>query len=66
MQVGLNAFDRDSSASFSELVVVNSKEELRKATDDFVEKVPFLRWYPDHTNESGEDALSDWLNELGY
>lgn len=44
-----NAFDKDSSASYSETHDANDSVELQSAWNTFKENVPFSRWYHDNT-----------------
>jgi thiamine phosphate synthase YjbQ (UPF0047 family) len=68
MQVRLNAFHKDSSASYSKTVEVNSQEELAKEMTAFDSEVPFSRWYYEH--EAADDdnmtahLLDKWLTEI--
>lgn len=64
MEIRLNAFDKDSSASHSNLVMVSNKEELLAEFKRFSEEVPFHRWYTDHENVDGSDETDQLLKEV--
>lgn len=70
MRVRLNAFHKDSSASYSKPVKVNSREDLEEKMKDFDAEVPFSRWYYEHEclSDVGDgvcDAkFEQWMKEI--
>lgn len=64
MQVTFIACDKGTSDGFTRSVNVETKEALFAAWKEFEKKVPFKRWYPDNTNDSENDKVDKWLEEL--
>jgi hypothetical protein len=68
MQVKLRAFDQTSSACYSNLVKVNSQEELDREIVAFEAVVPFHSWSACHTttSEANFDAymFNQWMKSL--
>jgi len=63
MRVKFNALHKDSSACYSEVAEVETKEQYLAAEKEFCARIPFTRFYTDHENESGEPELNDWIEE---
>jgi hypothetical protein len=63
--IRLNAFDKDSSGSYSETVEVSSLDELKAKEKVFDGAVPFTRFYFDHeVLECNDEAIEQYCDEL--
>ena len=65
MRLTIHAFDKNSSANYSESMEVETKEELDSKFKDFEENVPFLKWFyeiqtDEVLSEEEEEVLSDY------
>ena len=63
MRVKLNAFHKDSSASYSKSYEVSSYGGFLKVCAEFEAEVPFSRFYTEHENVSGEEIVDKWIND---
>lgn len=54
IRIRFNAFDRNSSASFSETAVLHSIKQFAKASAEFDGRVPFPRYYRESEILEGE------------
>jgi len=45
VRVTIHAFDKNSSASISDVIIADTKEEFNKAVEEFENRVPFSRFY---------------------
>ena len=64
-RIRLNAFHKDSSASYSKTVEVKSLARLRKAEKEFEQEVPFSRFYTEHECTGGNEKLGNlWVETL--
>ena len=65
MRLTIHAFDKNSSANYSESMEVETKEELDSKFKDFEDNVPFHKWYyeiqtEEALSEEEEEVLSDY------
>jgi len=59
VRITLNAFDKDSSASFSKPIEVKSVDDFLMQQHDFDMEVPFSRFYFDHEVDHDGSRLAD-------
>ncbi len=59
IRVRLNAFDKDSSESFSKYIEVKSVKDFIKQEGAFDKEVPFSRFYFDHEVDHDGSPLAD-------
>jgi hypothetical protein len=59
--IRFNAFDRNSNASFSETVRVQSSDEIMEREKEFEGRVPFKKFYFDHEFVDGDEKVFDRL-----
>jgi hypothetical protein len=59
----LNAFDKNSSGSFSRTIEVDSVEDFLKQQASFDKSVPFSRFYCEHECLDGDDGLIGQVEE---
>jgi len=64
MQITFIACDKSSSAHYVKSAEVATKEALIAEWKEFEKEVPFKRWYTDNTNDSDNDEVDKWLEEL--
>ena len=58
----LNAFDKDSSASYSESIEANTLKTFQKAVKTFEAIVPFSRFYTEHEVTDGDVTQGEkWI-----
>lgn len=64
IRVQFHAFDKDSSANFSETAGGDTFVEIQEQWEAFKQRVPFPRWYPENELVEGPDELQEQLDDL--
>ncbi len=57
--IRLNAFHKDSSASYSKTIRVSYVADFLNNLSEFENEVPFSRWFDDHEYVDGDETLID-------